>query len=182
MKAVVVYSSKTGFTKKYAQWIAEELSADIFEASKVNIKMLDSYDAVIYGGSLYATGIRGVKLITKNLNKLKGKMLAVFAVGVSPARQEVIDDVSRMNFPKDTRECIRFFYFRGGFDYKSLPLKDKLLMTLLRKRVEGKKKREGQLTPDEAGMLAVYEKPADFTSRKNIEELVSYVKLHKSRK
>ncbi|GEA31640.1 flavodoxin [Clostridium beijerinckii] len=28
MKTVVIYKSKTGFTKKYAKWIAEELSAD----------------------------------------------------------------------------------------------------------------------------------------------------------
>ncbi len=26
MKTIVVYKSKTGFTKKYAEWISEELS------------------------------------------------------------------------------------------------------------------------------------------------------------
>ncbi len=73
MKTIVVYKSKTCFTKKYAQWITEDLSADLFEVSKVNIDILTQYDTIIYGGSLYAVGIIGVKLITKNINKLKDK-------------------------------------------------------------------------------------------------------------
>ena len=28
MKSIVVYTSKTGFTKKYAQWIAEDLGCE----------------------------------------------------------------------------------------------------------------------------------------------------------
>ena len=67
MRTVVIYKSKTGFTKKYAKWISEELSSDIFDISKVTANMLTAYDTVIYGGGLYAMGISGVKLITKNL-------------------------------------------------------------------------------------------------------------------
>lgn len=88
MKAVVIYKSKTGFTKKYAQWIAEDLSADIFEVSKVNMNMLNSYDTVIYGGSLYAVGINGVKLITQNIDKLKDKKL-VFLQLVHPLQEKM---------------------------------------------------------------------------------------------
>lgn len=56
MKIVVIYQSKTGFTKKYAEWIAKTLSADIFEAEKVNIHILETYDTIIYGGSLHIVG------------------------------------------------------------------------------------------------------------------------------
>jgi flavodoxin len=81
MKTVVIYKSKTGFTKKYAEWISEELSADIFDVSKVTINMLTAYDTVIYGGGLYAVGINGVKLITKNLDKLKDKKVVCLCYG-----------------------------------------------------------------------------------------------------
>ena len=57
MKTIVIYKSKTGFVRKYAEWIAEDLLADIFEVSKVNINMLAKYDTVIFGGSLHAVGI-----------------------------------------------------------------------------------------------------------------------------
>ncbi|KZL92266.1 flavodoxin domain-containing protein [Clostridium magnum] len=173
MKAIVIYKSKTGFAKKYAEWIAEELSADIFDVSKVNIKMLEPYDVVIYGGSLYAVGINGIQWITKNLDKLENKKVIVFATGASPARQEVIEEIKNKNFTSDQQKKIQFFYFRGGFDYSKLKPFDKMLMTILKWRLKTKK----ELTPDENGMLAIYNKPTDFTCKKNIEEMIRYIDL-----
>jgi len=171
MKTIVIYKSKTGFAKKYAEWIAEELSADIFEASKVDAGMFAAYDTVIYGGGLYAVGINGVKLITQNLDKLKGKRVVVFATGVSPFREESISEVRNKNFTPEQQKTIRFFYLRGGFNYSKLKPFDKMLMTLLKWKIQRKK----ELTPDEKGMLAVYDRPADFTRKNNIDELISYV-------
>lgn len=171
MKTVVLYKSKTGFVKKYAEWIAEELSADIFEASKVTSDMLTTYDVVIYGGGLYAVGINGVKLITQNLDKFEGKKVVVFATGASPFREEAINEVRNKNFTYEQQKHIRFFYLRGGFDYSKLKPFDKLLMTLLK----WKMKRKKELTPDERGMLAAYDKPAAFTRKKNIDQIISYV-------
>ncbi|NSA18108.1 flavodoxin [Clostridium saccharobutylicum] len=73
MKIVVIYKSKTGFTKKYAEWISKELKADIFKSSKATREMLNEYDTIIYGGSLYASGVIGIKLITKTLISLRIK-------------------------------------------------------------------------------------------------------------
>ena len=171
MKTAVIYKSKSGFVKKYAQWIAEELSADIFEASKIKPEMMTAYDTVIYGGGLYAVGINGVKLIKQNLDKLKGKKVVVFASGASPFREESISEVRNKNFTSEQQEHIRFFYLRGGFDYSKLKPFDKVLMTLMKLMLKRKKK----LTPDERGMLSAYDKPEDFTREKNIDELISYV-------
>jgi menaquinone-dependent protoporphyrinogen IX oxidase len=171
MKTIVVYKSKTGFTKKYAEWIAEELSCDIFDISNVTAKIVTSYSTVIYGGSLHAVGINGVKFITQNLDKLKDKKIVVFATGASPFRKELIDEVINKNFTLDQQKYIRFFYLRGGFDYSKLKTFDKILMTLLKWKLLSKKK----LTPDERGMLASYNKPVDFTIRKNIESIITYV-------
>lgn len=171
MRAVVIYKSKTGFTRKYAQWIAEEVSADIFELSKININMLEPYDVVIYGGSLYAVGINGVQWITKNLGRLKDKKVIVFATGASPFREEVIEEVKNKNFTAEQQKNIQFFYFRGGFNYSKLNTFDKILMTLLKWKLKTKK----ELTTDERGMLAAYNKPMDFTSKKSIEALVNYI-------
>lgn len=173
MRTVVVYKSKTGFTKKYAQWIAEELSADIFEVSKINIDMLTSYDTIIYGGSLYAVGILGVKIITKNVHKLKDKNIIVFATGASPSKVEAINEVKNANFTEEQQKYIKFFYLRGGFDYSKLNTFDKFLMTLLKFKIKMKK----ELTSDEKGMLACYDRPVDFTKKTNLKELINYVKI-----
>ena len=171
MKTVVMYKSKTGFAKKYAEWIAEKLSADIFEVSKFNTNMLTSYDTVIYGGGLYVVGINGLKYITQNLDKLKDKKVVVFATGASPSRDEVISFVRNKNFTSEEQKYIQFFYLRGGFDYSKLKPFDKVLMTLLKWKLKSKK----ELTPDERGMLASYKKPADFTRKKNIDEIITYI-------
>lgn len=34
MKTIVIYNSKTGFTKRYAQWIADAARADCIELSQ----------------------------------------------------------------------------------------------------------------------------------------------------
>lgn len=176
MKTIVVYKSKSGFTQKYAEWIARELSADLFEASKVSIDILAAYDTVIYGGGLYAVGINGVKLITENLEKLKSKKVVVFATGATPPREEAINEVRDKNFTAAQQEQIRFFYLRGGFDYNKMRPFDRILITLLKWKIKGKK----ELTADERGILAACDKPADFTRKKNIDELISYINSLKS--
>ncbi|WP_026888656.1 flavodoxin domain-containing protein [Clostridium beijerinckii] len=173
MKTVVIYKSKTGFTRKYAEWVAEELSADIFNASKVNINTLNKYDTIIYGGSLYAVGIIGIGLIKKNINKLKDKRLVVFATGASPSRDNVINEVINKNFTVDEQKYIKFFYLRGGFNYNKLNFFDKFLMTLLKLKIKNKKKED--LSADEKGMLAIYDKPVDFTDKKDISKIITYV-------
>jgi menaquinone-dependent protoporphyrinogen IX oxidase len=170
MKIVVIYKSKTGFTKKYAEWISKELSADIFNVSKVTTNILTAYDTVIYGGGLYIVGINGVKLITKNLDKLKDKKVVVFATGMSPFRVEAINEVRNKNLTTEEQKHIQFFYLRSGFDYSKLKPFDRLLMTLLKWKIKIKK----ELTPDERAILASYGNPVDFTRKKNIDEIITY--------
>ncbi|PKM87700.1 MAG: flavodoxin [Firmicutes bacterium HGW-Firmicutes-12] len=172
MKTVIIYKSKSGFTKKYAEWIAEELSAEMFEASKVSADLLMAYDVVIYGAGLYAGGINGLNLITQNLDKLNDKRIVVFTTGASPSKEETITEIRNKNLTSEQQKHIQFFYLRGGFDYSKLKLVDRFLMKLLKKKLSKKE----ELTPDESGMLAAYDTAVDFTSKKNMDELISYVK------
>ncbi len=75
------------------------------------------------------------------------------------------------NFTAAEQEYIKFFYLRGGFNYKKLSNFNKILMMILKCKLKMKRK----LTPDESGMLAAYDNPMDFSKKKNIQELVSYV-------
>lgn len=172
MKTIVIYKSKSGFVKRYAEWIAAELGADLFEASKVTIGKLAAYDTVIYGGGLYISGINGVKFITRNLDKLNGKKVVVFATGATPSREADLQEVRTKNFTAEELQKIKFFYLRGGFDFNKLSIIDKVLMTLLKFKLKRKK----QPTADERGMLAAYGQPVDFTRKKNIDELIAYVR------
>ena len=63
MKILVSYKSKTGFTKRYAEWISEELEADLTDVK--DIKDVSEYDLVIYGGWILGGLINGFNDIKK---------------------------------------------------------------------------------------------------------------------
>ena len=69
MKTAVIYTSQTGFTKRYAEWITEKTNADIFDlkdAQKKDVSFFDSYDALIYAGGAIA-GLGGLYFVMEYL-------------------------------------------------------------------------------------------------------------------
>ncbi len=54
MSTIVIYKTKYGSTKTYADWIAEELVCESVDAKSVKIEDLEKYDTIVYGGGLYA--------------------------------------------------------------------------------------------------------------------------------
>lgn len=171
-KALVIYKSTSGFTKKYAQWIAEALNADLFDAQNVSITKILDYDTIIFGGSLHASGISGIDIIKNNLPRLTDKKIAIYTTGASPVSEKVTSEIKNRNFTPDEQKKVHFFYFRGGFDFSKLDLKNKILMTLMKWKILSKKNR----TPDEKGMLDAFYNPVDFTDKNNITELLEFVK------
>jgi menaquinone-dependent protoporphyrinogen IX oxidase len=170
MRTIVVYKSISGYTRKYAEWIAEALGADIREVGKSKAGEVSNYDTIVFGGSLHAVGINGIGFIKRNWKSLAKKRLIVFATGASPSREEIPEIVLAANFTDEERGRIRFFYLRGGFDYSKLDPANKVLMKLLRLKI--KSKREADRSPDERGMLAAFDRPVDFTKRENIAAIV----------
>lgn len=170
MKTIVVYKSKYGYTKKYAEWIAEELHCEI----KENAAFADiaDYDMIICGGGCYAGTINGAKLITKNLSRLSGKKMILFAVGSSSGADKDIIPFWEKNLTPEQRKLIAHFYLRGGFDYGRLGSADKLMMNMLKSHLKKIK------DPDEEtrGLLAAYDTPVDFTDKERLNELLEYVK------
>lgn len=179
MKTLVTYRSVSGFTRTYAEWIAEALSADLRRRSEVDLDTMKQYDLVIYGGPLHAVGIAGVDLIKKNLDALTGVKLIVFAVGASPPREDLVSELLTNNFPEPDRERVKLFYLRGGFDFNKLTLPLRLVMRAMKWKIRTTPKEER--SDDEKGMLSAFDNPVDFTDRKNIEELVNYAHALASR-
>ncbi len=169
MKTIVAYRSKSGYTKKYAEWIAQELGCDIKEDPKISDIL--GYDTVIYGGGMYAGGFNGVKLITKNLDKLSGKKIALFAVGSNPGREHEMKAFWDRVLTAEQQKYIGCFYLRGGFDFDRLTARDKVLMKMLKVKLQKTKER----TEDEQGMLDAYDKPVDFSNKENIRPLINFV-------
>lgn len=171
----IIYKSKYGSTKKYAQWIAEEAKADLFQCSEIGVKKLKEYDTIVYGGGLYASGIAGISIITKNYEILKDKRIIVFTVGLaSTDREEVFTPIIEKNFSKEIRENITFFHLRGGIDYKKLGIIHKSMMAMLKNMISKKDSKE--LSDDDSALLNTYGKKVDFTDKNTIAPLLLFLK------
>jgi menaquinone-dependent protoporphyrinogen IX oxidase len=171
-KSLVIYKSLSGFTKKYAEWIAQELQADLYDSKDFETGKFADYHVIVFGGSLHAVGISGVGIIKNNLHQLTDKNVIVFGVGASPPRESVLDEVKNKNFTAEQQQKIKFFYLRGGFDYDKLDLPNKFLMSLMKLRILMKTKKNR--SSDEIGLLAAYQKPMDCTRKENIKTIVAY--------
>ena len=172
-RILVMYKSKYGSTKRYAEWIAYDVGADLLEVSKVKTKDIHKYDTIVFGGSLHAVGITGIKMITDNFKDLIDKKIIVFAVGCSPGRDDAINRVLSRNFTEDIRDKINFFYLRGAFNYKRLGFVDKIMMNMLKLKL--KKKKEEALDEDSKGLLASYDNPVDWTDKQMIGPIVKCI-------
>ena len=130
MKKIVVYQSGTGFTAKYAGWIAEELGCEAKDYKRINKNELASYDMVVYGGWIMANMVFGYDKI----KALNFKNVVVFGVGMTVPSEEVAQKMAEQNqIPMD-----RFFYFEGGYNPKKLGFFKRMMMNMIKKSVEKK--------------------------------------------
>lgn len=169
MKTIVIYNSQTGFTKRYAEWIAEKSGADCYELSKAKKKRLDSYDAIIYGGWACAGGISKLSWFKGNINKWKGKKLIAFCVGGSPLENPEIEPALKKNFSEDEMNNVNVFYCPGGFNYEKMSTTSKLMMKMFIKTLKAKKDK----TEDDEVMIKMISSSYDISDIKYIEPILA---------
>lgn len=174
-KIAVIYKSKYGSTKKYAEWIANEIGADLIEVSRAHNDIVSKYDTIIYGGGLYEDRISGVSFITKNYEALKDKNIIVYSVGLgSTDNKDGFKPLIDKNFNESMSKNIRFYHYRGGIDYGKLNFMDKFAMKLFYKFIARKKPED--ISEEARMMLNTYGKDIDYTNKDAIELLVRYVR------
>ncbi|TCT15377.1 menaquinone-dependent protoporphyrinogen IX oxidase [Natranaerovirga pectinivora] len=172
-KTVILYKTKYGSSKKYAQWISEEVNCEVYEVTDISTDQLIKYNTIVFVGPLYAVGILGFSKIKKKYSTIKNKKVIVVSVGASPAHPEAVNDIINGNFTNEMKERVEFFHLRGAFNFNKLNRIDKFMMALL--KIKLKRKREEDLTNDEKGMLASYSRPVDWTNKKAIIPIIESI-------
>lgn len=164
MKTAVIFTSQTGFTSRYAEWIAETLQADLFELPEARKTDLSVYDGLIYGGWVSAGSIQGLSGFRATLKKFPCRKAAIFCVSASPAASPSIPEFMARNFSEEEKERIAVFYFPGGFLPEALPFASRMMMkgflSLLRKKKEK--------TEEEKEMVQMLSSSYDLSDRKYI--------------
>ena len=174
MNAIVIYKTKYGSTKTYAQWIGEELSCKVIDAKEICIQEIEEYDTIIYGGGLYAEVINGVSLITKNIDRLKNKKIAIYTTGITPidCREYYDKLVIEKNFKNGVPEGVKVFNFTGKMVIDELSLVHKTALKSLKKIMLAKK----NPSPMEKLLVDLCDADGDFSDKSQIAELIAYIK------
>jgi len=164
-KIAVVYKSKHGSTKQYAQWIAEETGADLFDADTCKGSDVSDYDTIVFGGCIHGGGIQGIDFLKKNMKTFCVKDVFAFAVGLNVDGIEARQQCREINFVKDM-EHIPCYFFRGAYDPAVVKGIDKVIMGLVKKMV-----------PDHNRELRdAIENGANYVDREEIKYLVAELK------
>jgi menaquinone-dependent protoporphyrinogen IX oxidase len=176
-RIVVVYQSQYGFTEKYAKWIAEALSCNLFNRKAIKAEELHPYKTIIYGGGLYAGGVNGIDLITKKFDRFINKNIILFTCGLADPSNKVNTDHIKVSlekvFTSEMEKQIKIFHLRGGIDYSKLSFTHKIMMSMLHKMLT--KKASDTLSDEDKEMLRTYGGKIDFTDRSSIVPIISYV-------
>lgn len=192
-KTIVIYTSKYGTAKKYAEWIAEETGCDIKDAKSLKKIELDNYDTIVYGGGVHAGGIEGWDSFRKTLKKYLDmpyynaidkegnfieenyhplKKVCCFAVGINIQNFNGRAELRNVNFDKRYLRPVTCFFLDGKYNPEEIKGADGLLMKYVKKLLNDKGL---NMTPEERELLKRIDEGCDLVNRDEIKPIVDFI-------
>ena len=173
MKGIILYASKYGATKRYAEWLAEKTGFDCVETKKAKIEDVKQYDTILLGGGIYASGIAGLSFLKKNMAQLREKKVIVFCDGASPYEETAFQQIVAHNL-KDSLAGLPCFYCRGAWDPDAMSLADRTLCRMLQKAVAKKKPEDCEIW--EKALLEAGDQKHDWTDKTYLAPVLEAIK------
>lgn len=172
-KAIVIYTSKRGSTKQYAEWIAEDLGCEAKSLSDCGGIDLYAYDLIIYGGWIRGSGIVDFDKFARMLDDTLMDRLIVFGVGFADETADNYAQVWGYSLgkldPKNEHRVL--LYILGGkYDPASVTGLDKFLMKTMRAVLLSGSTTESK--PRANMMKERIDGGCDLVKRENISSLV----------
>lgn len=170
---VIVYNSKTGFTRKYAEIIAIETGCQMMELKDVSAKTLQGFDAVVFGSRAHTGSLEGWKKFRETFAESGVRELTLFCVGAMPPDATLrIEGFWNDNLNEEELTAIPHFYLPGGLCYEKMSFKDKFLMFGLKMML----KKQKEKTPEVEGLAKAIQSSFDISSPAYAESIITYIK------
>ena len=163
MKAIV-YESKTGHTKKYAEMLGEKINLPVYSL-KESMQSLSSGDEIIFMGWIMAGNVNGYDKAVKQF-----KICALCPVGMAgkESSKKVTNDISA----KYSYALVNIFYLEGGFDINKLSGIYKFMMNAMIKMLDKKSDK----TDEETEMLTRMKNNQDCANEENLITIIDWYK------
>lgn len=172
-KIIVVYKSSTGFTKRYAEMIAEEVECTLADYRTISAEMLSEYDIVVFGSRAHAGRIDGYQELKEMFQKSGDDNLVLFVTGATPnAAEEIVEEFWSRNLSAEEMSKIPHFYMQSGLRYEGMAMMDKLMLKVYAFMLKKKKDKNSYEKNFEQAIVSSY----DISSKVYTEPLVSLLK------
>jgi menaquinone-dependent protoporphyrinogen IX oxidase len=169
MKTLILYTSKTGNTKAYAEDIAKQVGGDVAPLAHFRMKKLQDYDTVVYGGWVQGGTIKGLDKFLAEYKSIEKKNVLIFSVGMSIPTSDGRSLLIEQNL-LDLYH-VRFYQVRGSFDMKKLHFPDNFMISNSLKMMAN----DPSTSPDQAALLSIKEHPIIFYDHYKIAKIVSVI-------
>ena len=162
MTEAIIYTSNTGFTRRYAQMLSEKTGIKAYPLSDAPVK---DGARVIYMGWLAAGVIQGYKKAAK-----KYDIAAVCAVGMAETGSQT-EDVTRTNGIK-----VPLFTLQGGFYMDRLTGRYKFMMQVMKKTFGKSLMKKKDRTEAQDDMIDLLFNGGDRVKEENLEGILGFLK------
>lgn len=173
---IIIYGSNYGNAGKYAEELAKRSGYEYIPYKEV--KDINSYETIVYIGSLYASGVLGMDKTFKKLTDISSKKIIVATVGIAdPTEKANSDSIKRgiqKRISKELYEKASIFHLRGGIDYSQLNFMHKTMMGMLYKRCVNWP--EEKKTSEVRAMIDTYNKKVDFIDFDSLAPIIQELK------
>lgn len=163
-RTLIVYRSKYGSTKQYAQWINKSIPSDLVDAGKEDNFDFAAYDVIVFGGYIRMGRIAIAPLIVKNWSGIKTKKVILFTSSGTPPGHPNIQRIYQNDLPDEIRKEIKYFPLRGKILSKDLSFFDKFLVAV------------GRVMERDESLKSLMEEDFDEVKPENLVPLLGYIK------
>jgi menaquinone-dependent protoporphyrinogen IX oxidase len=127
MKTLILYKSKYGSTKQYAEYLNQNIkNSDLVSIEDFKKDCLNEYDSIILGSSTYMGQIQILKELIDMWESIKEKKVSLFAVGlIDPDAQG--SQITYNNIPDNIRGQIKYIKVPGRLNLRKLNIFEKLV-------------------------------------------------------
>ncbi len=143
MAGAVVYQSRYGSTRQYAEWLSQSLQMELFSLNEMKDKNIAQFSEIVFCSPVYYGKILLSRYIKKTWNLFKGKKLYLLVVaGVDENAKEDIQNMINLNFKPIILSRLKWFYLGGRMELERLKLMEKFIVKRLAKIIEDEKERD----------------------------------------
>ena len=159
----IVYTSKHGHTKKYADLLAKKFHLPAYTPAEA-AKALREDERVIYLGWMRKAKIMG---LVDALQRYR----VCCAVGMMPMGGMANEETRKQNA---IAQDIAVFYLQGGFCYNDTSGMDRFIMKTVKRGIIPMLENKVHPEPDEACMIRMFREGANCVSIDNLKEVIAW--------